>query len=125
MSKFCTNCGKKVEENQDVCLNCGEKTDNVVANNVPTNNKADGQATAGFVLGLVSIIAWFIPLFGYPVTICGIVFSAKGLKSSKNKGLATAGLILSIIFLVVTVINSFLGAIQGFNAAVNNYNYYY
>ena len=23
MAKFCSNCGKELQENQDVCLNCG------------------------------------------------------------------------------------------------------
>lgn len=73
--------------------------------------KKEKNATTGMILGLCSIIAWFIPLIGYPVTICGIVFSAKGI-DSKNKGQAIAGLVLSIIFLIVTLINSFIGALM-------------
>lgn len=75
------------------------------------DKKVENNALVGFILGLCSIIAWFIPLIGYPVTIVGIVFSAKGLKSEKSKGKAVAGLVLSIIFLVVTLINSILGAL--------------
>lgn len=112
MSKFCSNCGKELNEIQDVCLNCGVNTNN------STQNKTDKCATTGFVLGLVSIIAWFIPLFGYPVTICGIVFSSKGLKSKKNKSKAITGLVLSIIFLVITLLNSIAGVIL-------NLSYYY
>ena len=122
MEKFCTNCGKKITENQDICLNCGQRlNDNT---NEYLVEKADKQATTGMVLGLVSIIAWLIPLVGYPISICGIVFSAKGLKSKNGKGKATAGLVLSIIFLCFTVFNSIWGAIIGFNNAVNNYYYY-
>lgn len=65
----------------------------------------------GFILGLCSIAAWLLPLLGYPVTICGIVFSAKGLKPNKNRGKAIAGLTLSIIFLFITLINSALGVL--------------
>jgi len=25
MAKFCKNCGKEINEEQDVCLNCGKK----------------------------------------------------------------------------------------------------
>lgn len=75
-------------------------------------------ATAALVLGIISIIAWFIPLAGYPITILAIVFGVKGRVSAK-KGMATAGMVLGIIFLVITVINSVLGAIQGFMNAVN------
>lgn len=74
-----------------------------------TNKKAT-LAMVGFILGLVSIIAWYIPLIGVPVTICGIIFSGLGLNSS-NRGKSIAGLTLSIIFLVVTLINSALGVI--------------
>lgn len=105
MAKFCSNCGKELNENQNVCLNCGV---NVTPNEL---NKPDKNATVGFVLGLVSIIAWIIPLFGYPVTICGIVFSAKGFNSTKNKNKAIVGLVLSIVFIILTLINSILGAL--------------
>lgn len=40
-------------------------------------------------------------------TSCDIVFSAKGLKSSK-KIMAIIGLLLSIIFLIVSLFNSIL-----------------
>lgn len=117
MDKFCRNCGKELNEVQNVCLNCG-----VAVNNTPTtDDKIEKQANLGFILGLISIVAWFIPLFGYPVSICGIVFSSKGLKSTLSKGKATAGLILSIVFLIFTLINSILGVI--INLA--NYPYYY
>ena len=105
MSNFCSNCGKEIKEDQNVCLNCGT----VIKGN--TSDSASGKAVAGLVLGLVSIIAWLLPLIGYPVTICGIVFGAKGLKSTTKKGMATAGLVLSIIFLILTVINSVLGVL--------------
>lgn len=121
MSKFCRNCGKELNEEQNVCLNCGV----AVASATKTNNKADRNAMVGFILGLVSIVAWFIPLFGYPVCICGIIFSAKGLKSSTNKGKAITGLVLSIVFLVFTFINSMAGFFMGLETAYNDYSDYY
>lgn len=120
MDKFCRNCGKELNEVQNVCLNCG-----VTIKNIPQRNeKNDKKAIVGFILGLISIVAWFIPLFGYPVSICGIVFSAKGLKSQTNKGKAVTGLVLSIIFLVFTFFNSLIGFFMGLEFA-NNYYYYY
>lgn len=108
MKSFCTNCGSELQEDQVVCLKCGVQVKNPVVK--VESDKKDKCAVTGFVLGLVSILAWFIPLFGYPVTICGIVFSAKGLKSSK-KAMAIIGLVLSILFVIVTLINSILGVI--------------
>lgn len=83
---------------------------NNVNNETVTNKKAT-KAMVGFILGLVGIIAWFLPIIGVPVTILGIIFSALGI-NSQNRNKAIAGLILSIVFLVVTLINSFLGALM-------------
>ena len=74
--------------------------------------KSGGKATASLVLGLISIVTWFIPLFGFPTTIAGLVLGIKGLGTQRS-GKAIAGIVLSIIFLVLTVLNAALGAILG------------
>lgn len=117
MGKFCRNCGKELNEEQSVCLKCGIAVTSVSQ----SNEKTDKNAVVGFILGLIAIVAWLIPLFGYPVSICGIVFSAKGLKSPTNKGKAIAGLVLSIIFLILTLCNSIAGVLMW----VDTYYYYY
>lgn len=71
-----------------------------------------GKATVGLVLGIISLIAWLLPLAGLPVSIVGLVLSAKSLKSEK-RGLAVAGLVLNIIGLVATIVNASIGAYQG------------
>jgi len=65
-------------------------------------------ATVSYILGWCSIVAWIIPLVGFPVTIVGIVMGVKG-KDSQEESKAKTGLILNIVFLVVTSINSALG----------------
>ena len=65
-------------------------------------------ATVSYVLGWCSIIAWFIPLVGFPVTIVGIIMGLKG-QDSQLQSKAKTGLILNIVFLVVTALNSALG----------------
>lgn len=112
MAKFCANCGNELDENADLCLKCGALVSKKETKS--TQNDVDKQATTGFTFGLTSIITWLIPLFGYITTICGIVYSAKGLKSTKNKTKATVGLVLSIIFLIITITNSILGVINAF-----------
>lgn len=39
-----------------------------------------GMSIASLVLGICGFIAWCIPLFGYPVTIVGIILGALGMK---------------------------------------------
>ena len=112
MAKYCPNCGAEMKEDQDVCLQCGKsvkKEKTVVVSNTKSN-QVETAATTSLILGLVSIISWIFPLIGYATTICGIIFGAMGLKSSK-KSLALTGLILSIIFLLATLTNSILGVI--------------
>jgi hypothetical protein len=82
---------------------------------VNAHNRNEGKVvTAGFVLGLICIVGWFIPLVGFPVTIVGLIMSVRGKsKEPEKKGLAPAGLVLNIIFLVATIINSAIGAYIG------------
>lgn len=74
-------------------------------------DKSPTRALTGFILGLSSLIAWLLPIIGYPVSILGIIFSSLGLNSSR-KGMAIIGLILSIIFFIVTLINSIAGVMM-------------
>lgn len=75
----------------------------------PHNTRGSGPAIASLILGIVGAIAWLLPFIGFPVTVVGLILGVTGRKSDK-KGVATAGLVLSIIFLVFTVINSIAGA---------------
>lgn len=68
------------------------------------------KSNAGFILGIISLIAWLLPLAGYPVSIVGLVLSIKAKKNPENKT-AIAGIILSIIGLILTLTNSILGAL--------------
>ena len=67
------------------------------------------MAIAALVLGIVSLIAWFIPLFGHPISIVGLVLGIKTVKSDK-RAMAIAAIIMSSIGLILTVINGALGA---------------
>ncbi|MCI8330906.1 MAG: zinc-ribbon domain-containing protein [Bacilli bacterium] len=111
MTKFCTNCGNKLDENADVCVKCGILIKKKGNSNYSLES-IEKSANTGFGFGLGSILAWILPLIGYPVTICGIIYSSKGMKSEASKGKAIAGLILSIIFLIATIMNSIAGVIQ-------------
>ena len=66
----------------------------------PTN----GVAIASLVLGIISLVAWLIPLLGVPISILAIVFSRLSVKGGRN-GLATAGIVTGIIGLVLALGN--------------------
>lgn len=60
--------------------------------------KENGLAVAGLVLGIISIVFAFLFVWiGLIAGIVGIILSVKGRKNPTKKGLATAGMVLSII----------------------------
>jgi len=71
-----------------------------------------GKATASLVLGVLSIIAWIIPLFGIPMTITGLVLGIKGL-GPQRRGTAITRIVLSTIFLILALLNAIVGAYLG------------
>ena len=62
------------------------------------------KAVLGLIMGLVSVLGCFVPIVGVIPGIVGIIFSNMGRKSTA-RSMALVGLILSIIFLVVSILN--------------------
>ena len=75
-------------------------------------NTGGGKAIASLCLGLFGLIAWFLPIIGFPVTITGLVLGIKSLNGPR-KGMATAGIVLCIIGLVLSTANAAIGAYLG------------
>jgi hypothetical protein len=71
-----------------------------------------GKAIASLCLGLFGLIAWFLPIIGLPVTITGLVLGIKSLNGPRN-GMATTGIVLCIIGLVLSTANAAIGAYLG------------
>jgi len=77
----------------------------------PAVRKQSQAARISLVLGLLSIAAWFLPLVGYPITMCAALSGYFGQGGPRHKE-ARAGFILGIVFLGVTLINSIAGIIM-------------
>lgn len=71
-----------------------------------------GKPVASLVLGIIGLLAWFIPLIGLSVIIPGLVFGIKALKRREN-GMAIAGVVLCSIGLLLCTINFVWGAYLG------------
>jgi hypothetical protein len=71
-----------------------------------------GKAIWSLCLGLFGLLAWLLPIIGLPVTITGLVLGIKSVNGPR-KGMATAGIVLCIIGLVLSTGNAALGAYLG------------
>ena len=76
----------------------------------PTAPRTNQMALAGFIMGLCTVVLGCC-CYGMPFNILGIVFSAIGLSQinknpgmEKGRGLAIAGLVLSILATIIIVI---------------------
>lgn len=72
----------------------------------------NGLGVAGMVLGIIGLVFSFIPVVGliaWPLSIVGVVLSGVGVNyvrtgRADNKGVAIAGLVTSVIALVMCVL---------------------
>ena len=72
-----------------------------VIQQAPTASNAIG--TAGFIIALVTIFLFWIPVLGWILWLLGLIFSGIGV-TRKPKGLAIAGLVISLIGLILLIV---------------------
>lgn len=96
--------------------------DNVTEGNYGTGNFQDvppqggkGMAIASMILGIVSIVTSCIWYLGIPCAIVGLILGILHNKKNEKSGMATAGIVCSIISLVLVILILVLAAI-GFAA---------
>ena len=112
MGKFCAKCGSEMEQEATFCANCGTSSDGKVEAKVVESSSngetRNGMATAGFILSLFSIVG----------------LNKANQLGGNGRGLAKAGLILSIIWIVLSVIAYIIYYMVVIAAAVGS-SYYY
>ena len=89
---------------------------------------SNGLAVSGFILGLVSVVSFFTCAVGMggltimistPCGIIGIILSAQSRKRPGQRGFGTAGLVLSICGLALTLIWAILTIVVVILAVAN------
>lgn len=106
---YCTNCGKEIMENAVVCINCGCMVENKKKNEIAYENK---DSNISIILGTCGIVlAWILAILGHAVSIVGIIMGSNEYKKTGK----TAGLILSVIGEVCSVISSVIGVLWVYN----------
>lgn len=72
---------------------------NVVVGNATPVIQKNGLGTAGFVLALIGVFLFWVPVLGWSIWFLGVIFSFIGLFGTP-KGMAIAGFIISFIDLI-------------------------
>jgi hypothetical protein len=78
-----------------------------------TQQSGSWKSITSFVLGMLSLGAWLLPICGAPVTIAGLVIGILGITSNTKRGMAIAGVVLCGIGLLLTIANAAVGAYLG------------
>lgn len=102
---YCSVCGKEIADGAVICTGCGCKVE-TSAN--PGFVETKKKSYAPLILGIVGIVfAWILAIIGHAVSITGIVLGAKEYKETGKM----AGLVVSIIGEVCSVLSSIIGAV--------------
>ena len=72
----------------------------IIVNQV--EHQLNGVGTAGFVLALIAIFFGWIPIFGWILWLLGLILSFAGV-FKQPRGLAIAGLVISLIGLILLI----------------------
>jgi len=71
----------------------------------PQQQGGNGLAVAGLVMGILSLVLFWIPFLGILLGLLGLIFGGIGIgranKVGKGKGMAIAGLVMGIIGLLL------------------------
>lgn len=65
-------------------------------------SESNGTGTAGFVLALIALFFGWIPILGWILWLLGLILSFVGI-FKKPKGLAIAGLVVSLIGIILLI----------------------
>ncbi len=77
------------------------------------------MAIISLILGIFSLVGWLLPICGLPMSVTGLIFGIVG-RDSSRRGMAIAGLVMSIIATVLGVGNAAVGAYQGSTRVSSN-----
>lgn len=84
--------------------------------------KTNGMGVAGFIIALLALFLGWVPFIGWLLWLLGLIFSFIGV-FKPPRGLAIAGLCISLIGVIILIIVSF--ALAGAASYSGSSNYYF
>ena len=103
---YCGNCGNNIKSNDSFCPYCGRQVinnnneyyQNTTYNSTPAlRSGTNGIAIAGFIL------AFIFPLLGLILSCVGLA-SSKDYYNHSGRGLSIAGIIISLIPIILVIL---------------------
>lgn len=138
---FCTKCGTELKDDSKFCHNCGatvkpkaqedtlgpevfaptpQPTAQTTQPKPQQLTQQPAQQTTNQNEGIFGLLGFILSFF---VPIAGLILSIIGMKKTKNRGFAIAGLVISIVSMVITFI--VMVAVIAAADTVSDYPYYY
>jgi hypothetical protein len=119
MAKFCTNCGGEISEGYAFCEKCGTPVDGgnkaqaAGPQGQPVNVVVNQQAQPQKKSNTIALVGFILSLFCGCFAPISLVLSIIGLVKAKDydgdgKGFAIAGLIISILAILISLVYYFL-----------------
>ena len=120
----CSNCQKELPEGANLCPFCGtpvgegnttqttqayDQPVQQMQQNYPVRNSGNGLAVASMVLGIIALVLFLIPILPIILGALALVFGIVGVvgKNKPKKGMAIAGIVTSIIALIISGLIAF------------------
>ena len=108
---YCPKCGAANEPGYDVCWRCKASLRFAREAHAQPGTRpmapSNGLSTAGLVLGIISLALFWVVYLSLPMSILGLVFSARSMKYHYR--FCSGGLTLNIIALALGVIFLIVG----------------
>jgi hypothetical protein len=100
-TKHCRKCGVEVNYGAAVCIQCGEAIGYTVNTSKP--NPGTGLGIAAMVLGILSLLIPFGFIFAIVGLALGVVSKKKSIEAECPYGMATTGIVCSVIALAISI----------------------
>lgn len=116
---YCQKCGREILDEAVVCPHCGCMVNGKRSPVATENAKVSGLCIVGFILSLFSFFVSLylvVPILALIFSIAGVASASK--KGKKLKGLGVAGIVLSSISVLVSIIG--LVVLGGIVALIRN-----
>jgi hypothetical protein len=78
----------------------------------PLELRTSRMAMASVVIGLISLLTWLLPIVGIPLSLAGVIVGGIGRYLPRSRALASAGIALSFVGLVASLISALVGYLR-------------